>query len=89
MIDGNNMLILSRTSEDAPNQHDSERLTLHRMPDFRRLTLGTGHPLHSASTGSRRQLPASGPVMTALRAVTGRRSFQGGAMVPGCGWMRG
>lgn len=39
LIDGNDLLILSRTSRDAPNQHDSDLVTFHRVRDFRSLAL--------------------------------------------------
>lgn len=37
LIDGDDMLILSRTTVDGRNQHDSDALTFHRVPDFRSL----------------------------------------------------
>lgn len=37
LIDGEDLLFLSRTSRDAPNQHDSDLITFHRLKDFRRL----------------------------------------------------
>ena len=37
LIDGNDLLLLTRTSRDAANQHDSELVTLHRVKDFRSL----------------------------------------------------
>ena len=39
LIDGDDLLILVRTSRDAPNQHDSELMTFHRVRDFRSLAL--------------------------------------------------
>jgi hypothetical protein len=39
LIDGDDLLILSRTSKDAPNQHDSDLVTFHRVKNFRRLAL--------------------------------------------------
>ena len=39
LIDGNDLLLLVRTSKDAPNQHDSDLMTFHRVPDFRSLAL--------------------------------------------------
>ena len=43
LIDGDDMLIISRTSKDAGNQHDSDLVTFHRVADFRRLALNL-HP---------------------------------------------
>ena len=37
LITGDDMLILSRTSRNSHNQHDSELVTLHRIKDFRAL----------------------------------------------------
>jgi hypothetical protein len=37
LIDGEDLLFLSRTSRDAPNQHDSDLITFHRLVGFRRL----------------------------------------------------
>jgi len=39
MIDGEDLLLLVRTSKDAPNQHDSDLMTFHRVRDFRSLAL--------------------------------------------------
>jgi hypothetical protein len=39
LIDGDDLLIISRTSRDANNQHDSDLVTFHRVADFRRLAL--------------------------------------------------
>ncbi len=39
VIDGNDLAIISRTSVNAPNQHDSDYATFHRVRDFRRLAL--------------------------------------------------
>lgn len=33
------LLLLVRTSKDAPNQHDSDLMTFRRIPDFRSLAL--------------------------------------------------
>lgn len=38
-IDGDDLLLLVRTSRDAPNQHDSDSITFHRVNDFRSLAL--------------------------------------------------
>ena len=38
-IDGGDLLLLVRTSRDAPNQHDSDLITFHRVNDFRSLAL--------------------------------------------------
>jgi hypothetical protein len=45
LIDGDDMLILSRTTKDGRNQHDSDLVTFHRIPDFRSLALD----LHAGS----------------------------------------
>ena len=37
--DGEDLLILSRTSVNAPNQHDSDTVTFHRVRRFRRLAV--------------------------------------------------
>lgn len=39
VIDGNDLVIISRSSIDAPNQHDADYATFHRVRDFRRLAL--------------------------------------------------
>jgi hypothetical protein len=39
LIDGDNLLILSRTSHEARDQHDADLCTFHRVRDFRRLAL--------------------------------------------------
>ena len=39
VIDGEDLVIISRTSVDAPNQHDADFATFHRVHDFRRLAL--------------------------------------------------
>ena len=39
VIDGNDLAIISRTSVDAPNQHDADYATFHRVRNFRRLAL--------------------------------------------------
>ena len=39
VIDGNDLAIISRSSVDAPNQHDADFATFHRVRDFRRLVL--------------------------------------------------
>ena len=38
-IDGDDLAIISRTSINAPNQHDADHATFHRVRDFRRLAL--------------------------------------------------
>lgn len=35
VIDGANLLFVSRTSENSANQHDNDRITFHRLPNFR------------------------------------------------------
>jgi hypothetical protein len=37
LIDGDDLVILSRTSRDAANQHDADLATFHRVRDFRPL----------------------------------------------------
>jgi len=39
VIDNNDLAIISRTSIDAPNQHDADHATFHRVREFRRLAL--------------------------------------------------
>ncbi len=41
-IDGDDIVLISRTSKDGPNQHDADLVTFHRIRNFRSLTL----PLH-------------------------------------------
>jgi hypothetical protein len=36
VIDGDDLLFVSRTSQDADNQHDNDRITFHRVPSFRK-----------------------------------------------------
>jgi hypothetical protein len=43
LIDGDDLLILSRTSHDARDQHDADLSTFHRVSDFRSLALDI-HP---------------------------------------------
>lgn len=38
LIDGDDLLVASRTSRNAPNQHDNDVSTFHRIKNFRRLT---------------------------------------------------
>ena len=38
LIDGDDLILLSRTSIDAPNQHDADYSTFHRISNFRELT---------------------------------------------------
>ena len=35
MVDGDDLLLLVRTSEGGPNQHDADIMTFHRVRDFR------------------------------------------------------
>jgi hypothetical protein len=35
LIDGDDLLFVSRTAEHAHNQHDNDKVTFHRIPDFR------------------------------------------------------
>ena len=39
LIDGEDMLIVSRTSRSGRNQHDNDLVTFHRLPNFRSLAL--------------------------------------------------
>ena len=39
IVDGDDLLFVSRTSKDAPNQHDSDLVTFHRLAQFRSLAL--------------------------------------------------
>lgn len=39
VVDGEDLAIISRTSIHAPNQHDADYATFHRVRDFRRLAL--------------------------------------------------
>jgi hypothetical protein len=39
VIDGNDLAIIARSSVNAPNQHDADYATFHRMKDFRKLAL--------------------------------------------------
>jgi hypothetical protein len=39
VIDGNDLSIIARTSINAPNQHDADHATFHRVKDFRKLAL--------------------------------------------------
>ena len=39
VIDGPDLVILSRTSRHAANQHDADLCTIHRIPNFRSLAM--------------------------------------------------
>ena len=39
LIDGEDLLIVSRTSRNGRDQHDNDLITFHRLPDFRSLAL--------------------------------------------------
>lgn len=39
VIDGNDLAIIARSSVNAPNQHDADYATFHRVRDFRKLAL--------------------------------------------------
>jgi len=39
LIDGDDLLVLARTSINGQNQHDADLVTFHRLPDFRSLAL--------------------------------------------------
>ena len=43
LIDGDDLVLLVRTSRNGPNQHDAELMTFHRVRDFRSLALDL-HP---------------------------------------------
>ncbi len=40
VVDGDDLLIISRSSQNAPNQHDADTVTFHRVHDFRTLAHG-------------------------------------------------
>lgn len=44
LVDGDDLLVVSRTSLNGVNQHDTNLITLHRVPDFRLLALSEIHP---------------------------------------------
>ena len=39
LIDGDDLLVIARTSQGGKNQHDTNLVTLHRVVDFRNLAL--------------------------------------------------
>ena len=39
LVDGDDLLVSSRTAKNAPNQHDNDLVTIHRVRDFRSLAL--------------------------------------------------
>lgn len=39
LVDGNDLLMTSRTAKNRPNQHDNDLITFHRIRNFRRLAL--------------------------------------------------
>lgn len=43
VVDGQDLVVLSRTSRDAENQHDADLCTIHRVRNFRELAM----PLHA------------------------------------------
>ena len=43
LIDGDDLLVSSRTAKESRNQHDNDRVTLHRVRNFRNLTMNL-HP---------------------------------------------
>jgi hypothetical protein len=51
LIDGQDLLVLSRTSKDARNQHDADLCTFHRVKGFRRLALDL-FPRHGSKRGT-------------------------------------
>ena len=46
-IDADDMLIISRTSKNASNQHDSDLVTFHRITEFRDLALNLHPEIHA------------------------------------------
>ena len=46
LIDGDDLLVVSRTSLNGVNQHDTNLVTLHRVTDFRSLALSGIHPAY-------------------------------------------
>ena len=64
IIDGEDMLFVSRTSKDGPNQHDSDLVTFHRLSGFRSLALSL-YPRYSRSypgKGGIQQIGRAGPL---------------------------
>ena len=39
LVDGDDLLVSSRTAKNASNQHDNDLVTIHRVHDFRSLAL--------------------------------------------------
>lgn len=50
MVDGNDLLIVSRTSLNEENQHDANMITLHRVRDFRSLIIDNFYPGFASSS---------------------------------------
>ncbi len=48
LIDGDDLVFASRTAENAPNQHDNDSVTFHRLPTFRKTAVNL-FPLISGS----------------------------------------
>ena len=44
LVDGDDLLVSSRTAKNAANQHDNDLVTIHRVRDFRSLALNL-HPV--------------------------------------------
>ena len=59
IVDGEDLLFVSRTSKDAPNQHDSDLITFHRLAGFRSLALNL-HPRYTRSHSGREETRAVG-----------------------------
>jgi hypothetical protein len=56
IIDGDDLAIISRTSIAAPNQHDADYATFHRVRDFRKLALDLfPEPEDKATSASKRE----------------------------------
>jgi len=39
VVDGDDLAVIARSSINAPNQHDADTATFHRVLDFRKLAL--------------------------------------------------
>ena len=52
VVDGDDLVLLSRTSRDSRDQHDADLCTIHRVRDFRSLAMD----LHAG--GLHRTVPA-------------------------------
>ena len=59
IVDGEDLLFVSRTAKDAPNQHDSDLITFHRLAEFRSLALNL-HPRYTRSYSGKEETRAVG-----------------------------